>query len=350
MKVNKYNDFILDNEFNSIIESILIIVESEGKWLDDNTYVWNIKNDDEKSPTFTWNLRESENKKNKLKKFLSNLPKDKIKKYFYKFLESVKKLPKGIRRNVLIIYSSAFLSITSIGYLTNTNDNVVDYNIIDNNKDIITELEDIIEEDIIEVDEEKINRQSDFNKAQKLVKEIEKGYSDDRKDRGNFVNTKSGKKFIGTNHGISAPVLMEYLGRIPTVSDMKNLTYQQALEIYKKEYWSYQNLNLFKNQSVANLIYDGCVNQGIRAMKDISRAAYIENGIQLGSLENPFQEKWIKLANTLDHQSLFNSIKDGRESRYKRSKTFKTHGDGWFKRLKSIDYKDIEIDFKKLGI
>lgn len=67
---------------------------------------------------------------------------------------------------------------------------------------------------------------------------------------------------------------------------MKNLTYEEALEIYKKQYWTPQNLSLFNNQSIANLIYDGCVNQGIQAMKDIVRAAYIENGMQLGSLEN----------------------------------------------------------------
>jgi hypothetical protein len=85
-------------------------------------------------------------------------------------------------------------------------------------------------------------------------------------------------------------------------------------------------------------------------MKDIVRAAYIENGIQLGSLENPFQEKWIKMANTLDHQLLFNSIKQGRESRYKESITFKKHGDGWLNRLNSLEYKDIKINFEKLGI
>jgi lysozyme family protein len=338
MKVNKYNDFILDNEFNSIIEGILIIVESEGKWLDDNTYVWDLKNSEEekKSPTFEWDLTNTNSTKTKLEKFLSKIPKDKIKKYFYKFLEKLKLLPNKSRKKLLIVYSSVFLSIASIGFLTSVSDKVEE-DLFNRNKELVIEMA-------------KLNNKSSFKESQFLVKGVEKGYSSDRKDRGNFVKTKWGKRFVGTNHGISAPILMEYLGRIPTEDDMRNLTYEQALEIYKKQYWTPQNLSLFNNQSVANLIYDGCVNQGIQAMKDIVRAAYIENGIQLGSLENPFQEKWIKMANTLDHQLLFNSIKDGRESRYKESITFKTHGDGWLNRLNSIDYEDIKIDFEKLGI
>lgn len=333
MKVNKYNEFILDNEFNSIIESILLIVESEGKWLDDNTYVWDLSNSEEekKSTTFQWDLTNINSTKSKLENFLSKIPKDKIRKYFYKFLEKLKLLHNKIRKKLIIAYSSVFLSMVPIGYLTSFSDKA-ERDLFIANKELIIEIT-------------KLNTKSSFKESQFLVKGVESGYSADKKDRGNYVKTKWGKRFVGTNHGISAPILMEYLGRIPTQDDMKNLTYEEALEIYKKQYWTPQNLSLFNNQSISNLIYDGCVNQGIGAMKDILRSAYIENGMQLGSLENPFQEKWIKWANTLDHQSLFNSIKDGRERRYRTSKTFKDHGDGWLNRLNSLEYKDVEINF-----
>jgi lysozyme family protein len=342
MKVNKYNDFVLDKQFESIIDNILLLVESEGKWLNDNTYVWDLKNnDEEKSPTFEWDLTKTESSKEKLKKFLSKIPKDKIKKYFYKFLEKVNKLPKSIKRGLILSYTGIFLYFLPIGDLLKVEHE--DKNKI-NIENIIRDNNEIFKKLMIS------SKKSSFKESQFLVKGVEKGYSADRKDRGNFVKTKWGKRFVGTNHGISAPILMDYLGRVPTVDDMKNLTYEEALEIYKKQYWTPQNLSLFNNQSIANLIYDGCVNQGIQAMKDIVRAAYIENGIQLGSLENPFQEKWIKIANTLDHESLFNSIKKGREKRYKESITFKTHGSGWLNRLNSLEYKDIEINFEKLGI
>jgi lysozyme family protein len=319
--IGKYNDFVLDKQFESIIDNILLLVESEGKWLDDRTYEWDLKN------TST---------KDKLEKFLSKIPKEKVKKYFYKILDKIRTLPDKIRKKLLITYSSIFLSIASIGYLTKIDDKV-DESSFNRNREMIGEIV-------------KLSKKSLFSESQNLVKNAEGGYSSDRKDRGNYVDTKWGKRFIGTNHGISAPILMEYLGKIPTVDDMKNLTYEEALQIYKKQYWGPQNLSLFNNQSIANLIYDGCVNQGIGAMKDVVRAAYIENGMQLGSLENPFQEKWIKMANTLDHQLLFNSIKSGREKKYKESKTFKTHGTGWLNRLNSLEYKDIEINFEKLDI
>lgn len=326
MNVYKYNDFILDKQFNSIIENIFIIVES-GKWIDDNTIVWNFKEKEKNILSLS---------KDKLKDFLSRLPKEKVKTYFFKFLDKIKSLPVNYRKKILLTYASIFFSVTTLSYLL-TNNNKADEQSIKDNKELIIELA-------------KLNNKSSFDESQYLVKGVEKGYSADKKDRGNYVKTKLGKRFVGTNHGISAPILMDYLGRVPSVDDMKNLSYQDALEIYKKQYWTPQNLSLYNNQSIANLIYDGCVNQGIKAMKDIVRAAYIENGIKLGSLENPFQEKWIKMANKLEHEKLFNSIKNGREKRYKESITFKTHGSGWINRLNSIDYQDIKIDLDKLGI
>lgn len=326
MNVYKYNDFILDKQFNSIIENIFIIVES-GKWIDDNTIVWDFKEKEKNILSLS---------KDKLKDFLSKLPKEKVKTYFFKFLDKIKSLPVNYSKKILLTYASIFFSVTTLSYLL-TNNNKADEQSIKDNKELMIELA-------------KLNNKSSFDKSQYLVKGVEKGYSADKKDRGNYVKTKWGKRFVGTNHGISAPILMDYLGRVPSVDDMKNLSYQDALEIYKQQYWTPQNLSLYNNQSIANLIYDGCVNQGIKAMKDIVRAAYIENGIKLGSLENPFQEKWIKMANKLEHEKLFNSIKNGREKRYKKSITFKTHGSGWINRLNSIDYQDIKIDLDKLGI
>jgi lysozyme family protein len=313
--ISKYNDFILESKFNKIVDEIFLLVESEGKWLDDRTLVWEFGTKNKKTLV------------DKLKNFLKKLPKEKIKEYFFKLLRKIKSLPDKLRRKLIITYSFAFLSFVSINYLINTE-----------NSNIESEFKEELM--IIKSEMGRLNKKSNFEQAQEVVKLVEGGYSSDRKDRGNYVNTKFGKRFVGTKYGISAPVLMDYLGKIPTVDDMKNLSYENALEIYKKQYWTPQNLSLFNNQYIANMIYDGCVNQGIRAMKDIVRTAYIENGIELGSLENPFQEKWIKMANDLDHESLFNSIKKGREKRYKESITFKTHGTGWLNRLNSLDIKN----------
>jgi len=110
----------------------------------------------------------------------------------------------------------------------------------------------------------------------------EAGFSDDRNDSGNWVRVPGyGRRFVGTNHGIAAPTLAEYLGRIPKREDMENLSYGTALKIFKNNYWDAQNLGEFCNQSVANIIYDGCVNQGIYRMKDLVKIAASEQGVEI---------------------------------------------------------------------
>jgi hypothetical protein len=35
--ISKYNEFLLEKKFQSILDDIYKIVESEGRWIDDNT-------------------------------------------------------------------------------------------------------------------------------------------------------------------------------------------------------------------------------------------------------------------------------------------------------------------------
>ena len=194
MDVYKYNDFILDKQFNSIIENIFIIVES-GKWIDDNTIVWDFKEKEKNILSLS---------KDKLKDFLSKLPKEKVKTYFFKFLDKIKSLPVNYRKKILLTYASIFFSVTTLSYLlTNDNNNNNNNN---NNKSYEQSIKDN-KELIIEL--AKLNNKSSFDESQYLVKGVEKGYSADKKDRGNYVKTKWGKRFVGTNHGISAPILMD---------------------------------------------------------------------------------------------------------------------------------------------
>jgi lysozyme family protein len=339
MRVNKYNDFVLDNQFESIIDNILLLVERRTGY---NTFEWDLsKPSDDKSPQFEWDLDIVKQKKG-LKEFLSKLTKEKIIKYFYKFLSKVNKMPKKIKNTLILSYSVVFLSFIPFNQLISFSDKEqIKSEISKPNLDIERLIKDN-NEVLLKV--KALSLKSDFYKAQQVVKEIEKGYSSDRSDRGNYINKGNKKIFIGTNWGISAPVLAEYLRRTPTVNDMKSLSYQTALQIYKKNYWDKQNLSLFNNQSIANLIYDGCVNHGIKAMKDILRVVYKNNGIKISDNENPFNSKFIKMANLLEGNILFNDIKSDRENRYKNSKTFYKHGTGWLKRLNSIKFKEIDIE------
>lgn len=319
--INKYNDFVIEKEFESITSQIFKILESE----EPVTYEWNLKKDEE-PVTFEWDLtkpNQNTSVVDKLKSFLSKLPKEKVKEYFLKFLSKLSFLPEMTRKKLMVTYATAFLSVTSIGYLAS---------------EIGSKDDKVVKEFV------KLTKKASFDISQEIVALAEGDYSDDKKDTGNFVdfelNGKTVQRFIGSKYGVSAPVLKEYLGRLPKKEDMINLSYETALDIYKHKYWDGANINEICNQSVANIIYDGCVNQGITGMKDVLRKAMNENGVKISDDDNPFNTDFVKNINIINQTKLFNSIKKFRESRYREAKTFNTHGNGWLDRLSKIEFKD----------
>jgi len=325
--MNKYNDFLLDREFESITNQIFRLVENGGRFTSDNTYVWDMSKQDEEKPiTFEWDFtKTSDSIVDKLENLLKKIPKEKLQEYFFKFLDKIKLLPEKLRRKVLVNYAAAFLSVTSVSFLVSG---------LSNHK-----VDDKVVKEFV-----KVTKKASFDVSHKKVATIEGGYSDDRKDIGNYVdfelNGKKVKRFIGTKYGISAPVLMKYLGHLPKKEDMMNLSYETALEIYKDKYWDNQDMEKFCNQSVATIIYDGCVNQGIGGMKDVLRKVLNENGVQISDDVSPFQSDYIKLINSLDQNQVFNTIKKYRKDRYHVAATAETHEGGWINRLEKLEYVD----------
>ena len=323
--ISKYEEFLLEKEFNQIIDEIYRIVESEGVWTSPNTIEWDLSGD--KEPEKKPNL--IERGLDKLQKFISRLDKQQIKSYFIKLVNKLKDLPDKIRRFLLTHYTSVFLAVASLTYLIGGTDETQP---LDSEQKIET-IDPIIKKEIIQ-----LNTNSSFERAQSAVKEVEAGYSDDRGDTGNWVEVPGyGKRFIGTNHGISAPVLQNYLGRVPKREDMENLSYKTAILIYKKDYWDAQNLSNLCDQSVANVIYDGCVNQGIDGMSEVIRNAASDQDLNLkGSV---YSKSNLKKLNSLNQRTLFKSLKKFRELRYKEAATWNRHGEGWMNRLNGIEYQ-----------
>jgi len=235
-----------------------------------------------------------------------------------------------------MIYSLVFLSFVSVNYLL---PNSTDSNIQDQKELISTYSEEISQMKNNNRNRDYHKEKVQFDKAQGITKQVEAGYSSDKKDTGNYI----GDLFIGTNHGISAQVLADYMKKTPTVDDMINLSYEKALDILKSKYWDSTNIEELTNQNVTNLIYDGFVNQGIGGTKKILREVYDRNGIEISDDDNPLNKEFILKLNELDQRKLFCHIKDARENRYKSLKTFKVHGDGWLSRLNKFEYNDTEI-------
>lgn len=171
-----------------------------------------------------------------------------------------------------------------------------------------------------------------FEKSQKIVGLSEGGYQNDPEDDGNWYLG----QLIGTNFGIAAPTFAGFLGRTPTVAEMKNLSRATAELILKRNFWDKNNFGKLHNQSVATMLYDGAVNHGVNGMRILAEKA-------LSRLKHPvvyykvFTTEGIELMNKLNQKDLFYALKEVRANRYKASPK-KKYINGWLNRLERIKY------------
>ena len=171
-----------------------------------------------------------------------------------------------------------------------------------------------------------------FKRSQKIVGLSEGGYQNDPEDDGNWYLG----QLIGTNFGIAAPTFAGFLGRTPTVAEMKNLSRATAELILKRNFWDKNNFGKLHNQSVATMLYDGAVNHGVNGMRILAEKA-------LSRLKHPlvyykvFTTEGIELMNKLNQKDLFYALKEVRANRYKASPK-KKYINGWLNRLERIKY------------
>ena len=188
-KISKYNDFLLEKQFNSIIDDIFRMVEEvEGNWTSPTTIEWDYSNEEpEKDKNDVDELTDKiidfgEKALNKLRDFLQKLPKEKVREYYVKMINKFKSLPDVLRRKLIAGVTGVFLTFVSLTQLlspdvtTNTNSLFK------------VELDASQKEEIVQVTKTNIKSEvvtkSSFEKAQGLVKVAEAGYSDDRGDTG----------------------------------------------------------------------------------------------------------------------------------------------------------------------
>ena len=395
-RIDRYDEYLLEKEFKSIIANILLIVEAQTSA---NTFEWDFK-----EPQRTFNFKDKDefeigdtvefdieqkkklkdyidfvkNKANKfvdyirepdvdlpsfdlptqslkelLKKLVSMAPSKeeaikKVKEYFEKFILELKSLPYEIKKRLLKKFIVVFILFIPLSNL------VTDLSI--KQEPVLKEVVAEVNQESIpdEIDKEVVDKKSkfaSFERAQHLVKMAEAGYSSDRNDTGNWINVPGGgQRFIGTNHGISAPVLAQYfkdkgINRLISKQDMMDLEYETALEIYKKDYWNAARLSNFKSQSIANVLYDECVNQGVgAALSDVKKSMQNmgHETDEIGSWKEFHKELTPKVnkMSTKEKKELFNQIKTERLERYEGADTWEEHGEGWQNRLNDIAFED----------
>ncbi|MFL1897290.1 glycoside hydrolase family 108 protein [Aquimarina sp. 2-A2] len=166
----------------------------------------------------------------------------------------------------------------------------------------------------------------------------EGGYQNDTTDSGNYI----GNKLIGTNHGISAPVLQAYMKRTITVSDMKNLTKETAEAIYKKNYWTDAKVHLISDKFVAVQYADMCVNGGLGNGAKIMQRALNKLSHSI-SVDGKIGKQTLNLINSEDPLILHEQYKQARIRHYTNLATnnptkYGKWKNGWIKRANSFIY------------
>lgn len=169
---------------------------------------------------------------------------------------------------------------------------------------------------------------------------VEGGYQSFPQDVGNY--TSSGK-LVGTNKGIAAITLEAYLGREPSVAEMKALTTEKATAIYRTLFWDRMLGDLILSQSVALIFWEAFVASGnlMRPRKAINKyygkTVVSEKNLRFGNTE-------INYTNNADARKLFNIAwqqeVDQRHARVATNPSQAVFLAGWLNRLNSVKFTD----------
>ena len=153
-----------------------------------------------------------------------------------------------------------------------------------------------------------------FDPIVSKVFNIEGGYQNDLNDNGNYTSSSCGGQLVGTNHGISAKTLEEYLNACPSVYQMKNLARAEAIQIYKTDFWNDIGGDYLKNSNVALVIFDTNVLRPVW-VRPIVQEALVRQNIY-NSCIKPFGLETIYAINSANQTKLFNDLKEIRKQKH----------------------------------
>ncbi|MES1221182.1 MAG: glycosyl hydrolase 108 family protein [Bacteroidota bacterium] len=168
---------------------------------------------------------------------------------------------------------------------------------------------------------------ANFDKAITIILAHEGGFVDNKFDQGG-----------ATNKGITFKLFKEYavsLGLPKTVEALKTLTSDQAKFIYREQFWNKMRGDEIKDQQLANIVFDGFVNMGNRAIKMLQ--------IEMGNpADGIIGDRSLMVINQANPKILFEDYKDARIKFYNdlvaRKPDQKIFLKGWLNRINSFVY------------
>lgn len=154
---------------------------------------------------------------------------------------------------------------------------------------------------------------ADFEKYKNTILEVEGGYQADPDDPGNYNSL---GELVGTNHGISARFYERVLGYPPSVSDMKAITKDLALKLYKKYYWDPLLADYINSQAVAETFVDHGINAGKRTAIKIMQRVLNENFYTNLQVDGIMGNQTLRAINSSPEKELFDLYNQARINYY----------------------------------
>lgn len=151
---------------------------------------------------------------------------------------------------------------------------------------------------------------------------------------GGFVNDPSDAGGA-TNCGVTLETYKAIINPNATIQDLKNMTDAQWRKIMKCSYWDKCLADQIKDQSVAEIFVDWCINSGLGMIRKVQGII----GTKADGIMGPMS---IAALNKTDARRLHYSIKSARAEHYdtcvkNRSANLKFY-DGWMKRLSAFNF------------
>lgn len=161
---------------------------------------------------------------------------------------------------------------------------------------------------------------NDFDKLKQFILSWEGGYVNHPKDPGG-----------PTNKGITIATFRAAFGQGKTIQDLKNMTNDQWSYIFRKYFWDRWRADSIKDSNLKYLLVDWVWASGKYGITKVQQ--YLETNPD-GIVGN----KTLSALNAIPPKTAFQDIWKIRESFIKSLKTYSTFGNGWMRRLNSIQY------------
>lgn len=166
-------------------------------------------------------------------------------------------------------------------------------------------------------------------KAEQLVPKLlrwEGGFVNDPDDAGG-----------ATNKGVTLATFRKFYGESATVAQLKRISDEQWLHIFKVGYWNKFKADDINDQSLANLCVDWLYNSGIVAIKRVQKiVGVVDDGI--------VGPKTIAAINAREPEPLFYQIRAARiafvETIVRNKSSQRKFLQGWMNRILSFEYEN----------